>query len=540
MAETAKKRSFISLSTDLDRMRFFTLAGMILAAILLGWQSDDSYHGYVMVKHLLEGNGFVYNIGERACATTSPLYTLSVAVPCFFTREIFFTTLFLDVFYTAIAYFIFAYRICRTRAQVFSGFLALIGSKAFLSYTTSGLENSLLFLLSALFLYQYFSQETFCRKKLLLLAFTFSLIALSRMDLVLMFIPMIVYIFLLKRRDVSFPGAVGITFIGLSPYILWELFSILYFGFPFPNTAYVKIGTGITAVDYMKHGFLYYMYTIIYDPVVLLIPFFFIIITIIVRKPKYLMTSAGIALYGIYILWIGGDFMMGRHFTVMLLVSVISFTELLNRETAHPEKQKRLGAFYEGAVIFTVILSFTAGTTIGSQYLYGHRFSSSISDERENYSNTTGFYNNIVNILKTGRLCVPDTWNNEATDELRGMNVPGGIIENAAGILVFYNSDLYLNDTYCLGDPLLSKLPAVYDPNWRVGHLRRAVPEGYRESIYQGKNLIEDPSLHEFYDKILLITRGDIMDPERIKTVINMNLGKYDHLIDEYMAGSSR
>ena len=149
MADTAKKKAFISSVTDLDRIRFFTLAGMIVAAILLGWQSDDSYHGYVMVKHLIEGNGFVYNIGERACATTSPLYTLSVAIPYLFTREMFFTSLFLDVFYTAIAYYIFAWKFCRSKNQVLYGFLALIGSKAFLSYTTSGLENSLLFLLSA-------------------------------------------------------------------------------------------------------------------------------------------------------------------------------------------------------------------------------------------------------------------------------------------------------------------------------------------------------------------------------------------------------
>ncbi len=537
MADTAKKRSFTGLDTDLGRSRFFTLLAMIAAAVLLGWQSDDSYHGYVMVKHLVEGNGFVYNIGERACATTSPLYTLSVAIPYLLTREMFFTSMLLDVFYTAIAYYIFAWKMCRTKSQVMYGFLALIGSKAFLSYTTSGLENSLLFLLSALFLYQYFSYETFNKKRLLCLALTFSLIALSRMDLVLMFIPMIVYIFLLKRQDTSFLAAVGLTFLGLSPFIAWEIFSVLYFGFPFPNTAYVKIGTGISDIEYLKHGFLYYLYTVMNDPVVLFIPFVFIIITVLVKKPKYIMTSAGIVLYGAYILRIGGDFMMGRHFTVMLFVSVLSFTMMMNRESDRPDGFRSFRSVFETCVLFSVILSFTFGTTVGSQYLFGHKYSSPISDERENYSNTTGFYNNIVSLKKAGRLCVEDTWNYQATDELRKMEVPGGIIENAAGILVYYNSDLYLNDTYCLGDPLLSKLPAVYDPNWRVGHLRRRVPEGYRESIWQGKNLIEDPSLHEFYDKILLITRGRIFDPERLKTVIAMNLGQYDYLVTQYEEG---
>ena len=537
MADSSKQHRFhIKLETDLDRSRFFTLAGFIIAAVLLGWQSDDSYHGYVMVKHLIEGNGFVYNIGERACATTSPLYTLSVAIPCFFTREMFFTSMFLDVVYSAVAFYIFAYKLCRTREQVQTGFLALIGSKAFMSYTTSGLENSLMFLISALFIWQYYSNDRFNFKKLLLLAFTFSGIALVRMDLVLMFIPMIVYVFLLKRENVSFLKAVGITFLGLSPFILWEIFSVFYYGFPFPNTAYVKIGTGISLVEYFKHGVLYYWYTALDDIVVLAVPAAFIIITLIIKKEKYLMTSAGLLLYGLYLLRIGGDFMMGRHFTVMLFVSVLSCTMVMNREQDYMDTVRKMRRAFSAVVVCTMIWSFTFGTSIGSQYLYGHKYGSSISDERENYSNTTGFYNNLVSLKRTGRMCIEDTWNYQATDELREKNFIGGILDNAAGILVYYNSDLYLNDTYCLGDPLLSKLPAVYDPNWRVGHLRREVPEGYRESVRENKNLIEDPGLHEYYDKILLITRGNLFDGERIKTIINMNLGKYDYLIDSYMS----
>jgi len=534
MAEKAKKRFHIELVTDLDKARFSTLLGLILLSILLGWQSDDSYHGYVMVKHLLEGNGFVYNIGERVCATTSPLYTLSCAVPNLLTGEIFFSSMLLDVLYTALAYYIFAYKVCRTKEQVLMGFFAFVGSRAFLSYTTSGLENSLMFLLSALFLWQYFSNERFDFKKLTLLALSFAGIALVRMDLVLMFIPMIVYIFLMKRDKVSFLKAAGITFLGLSPFILWELFSLFYYGFPFPNTAYVKIGTGISTIDYFKHGVLYAWYTFLCDAVVIVVPAAFVVISILIKKIKYILTAAGIVVYGIYVLRIGGDFMMGRHFTVMLFVSVFSCTMMLNREKDYFDSIRKVRTAFNFVVVSTVVWSFTFGTVIGSQYMFGHKFSSSISDERENYSNTTGLYNNLVSYKRTGTMCIKDTWNNQATDELRQMNFIGGILDNAAGILVYYNSDLYLNDTYCLGDPLLSKLPADYDPNWRVGHLKRSVPEGYRESVRENKNLIEDPSLHEYYDKILLITRGRLFDGERIKTIMNMNLGRYDHLVEEY------
>ena len=133
--------------------------------------------------------------------------------------------------------------------------------------------------------------------------------------------------------------------------------------------------------------------------------------------------------------------------------------------------------FYLIVALAGVLITTTFGRTVGSQYLAGHEFSSQISDEREYYFSTTGLYNNLRSLIKTGRICVSDTWNHEATDDIRRNGVSGNIIQNAAGILVYDNYDLYLNDTYCLGDPFLSKLPAKYDPNWRLGHIRREVPE---------------------------------------------------------------
>ncbi len=524
------------LASDLGRSRFLTFLFFAALALLLGWQSDDSFHGYVMVKHLLEGNGFVYNIGERVCSTTSPLYTLSCAIPYAFTREIYFTTLILDVVYSSAAYYIFAYHICRTRDQVLTGFFAFIGSKAFMSYTTSGLENSLLFLFMALFIWQYMKRDFFDSKHLLLLALTFSGIALTRMDNVLLFIPMIVYVFLFKRENTAFLRCVGLGLLGLSPFFAWEIFSFIYFGSFVPNTAYVKIGTGITLADYAKHGILYYWYTLLNDAVVLVVPAAFVVMTFILRKIKYILTSLGILWYALYLLSVGGDFMMGRHFTGMLFISVLSVTMMFNREKDYFDTIRRMRTSFSILVIGLMCWSFTFGTSIGSQYLFGHSFASSISDEREYYFDTTGFYNNVRSFLRTGKTCWRDTWNDDSPDYIRECGFRGDILDNAAGILVYKNSDLYLNDTYCLGDPLMSRLPAVYQESWRAGHLRRLCPEGYRDSVYEDENLIEDKDLKVFYDKIRLITRGDIWSADRIRTIIEMSMGKYDSLIENYVA----
>lgn len=533
-----KGKSFkpFSFSTDIDRARVLSLCVFSALVLLLGWQSDDSFHGYVMVKHLLEGNGFVYNIGERVCATTGPLYTLSCALPCAVTGEIFFTTIVLDVIYSTLAYYIFAYKICSTREQVLTGFFAFTGSKAFMTYTTSGLENSLLFLFMGLFVWQYMKRDYFDGRQLLLLALTFSGLALTRMDNVLFFIPAIVYVYLFKRENTSFIKCVGIGLLGLLPFFIWEVFSFIYFGSFVPNTAYVKIGTGIALTDYIKHGILYYWYTLLNDVIVLVIPFVFIILTLILHKAKYLLVSAGIVLYGLYLLSIGGDFMMGRHFTGMLYISVLAAVKMMNREKDYFDTIRKMRAFFSSIVIICLIWSVTFCNTIGTQYLYGHIFASNISDEREFYSQTTGFFNNIRSLIKTGRTCWEDTWDDSGLDYIRREEFKGSIVDNAPGILVYTNSDIYLNDTYCLGDPLLSKLPAVYNPSWRVGHLKRVCPEEYRYSVEEDKNLISDPDLREYYDKILLITRGDLFSTERLKAVMDLNTGKYDYLVENYVS----
>ncbi len=536
----SKKKVSLQFKNEIDKVRFITLLIFLGVITLLAWQSDDAYHGYVMAKHLVEGNGFVYNIGERSSASSCPLFTLVIAFFYFFTREMFFTSIFVCVAFSTGAYALVVYKLCKTKEQVFLAFAAMVGSTAFVTYTTSGLENSMLFFLSAWFLVLYYKKDKFSGKEMLILALVFSTIALTRMDAVLMFVPMICYVFLAKRERTTFIGAVGIGLLGLMPFLLWEVFSVFYFGFPFPNTAYVKLGTDIALSEYLKRGFWYAIFTALNDIMVLLVPAAVVIFSVITKKAKYIYTAVGVFLYFLYVMYIGGDFMMGRHFTVLLMISICCYTSMQNQIADKISLTRKFRSIYTCIVMGAIVYSLTFVPVIGSQYLFGHKYSSSISDEREVYSKTTGLYNNIVALLQTGDLCIEDTWNYQSTDEIRENEQIGNITENSPGILVYYNSDLYLNDTYGLGDPFLSKLPAIPDPNWRVGHLKREIPIGYRESIQQNENLIENEDIAEYYDVIHLITRGDLFSGERIQTIINWNLGKYDYLIDRYEESISK
>jgi arabinofuranosyltransferase len=111
----------------------------------------------------------------------------------------------------------------------------------------------------------------------------------------------------------------------------------------------------------------------------------------------------------------------------------------------------------------------------------------------------------------------------DSVNEIRVLKYKGDIIEWTTGVLMYYYADnIYINDTIALGYPFLARLPAIYTKNWTVGHLRREIPVGYRESMQTGENHIVDPDLHEYLDILWDITRSySIFDKDRIEKIKN-------------------
>ncbi len=523
-------------SEENNRYRFYALLIFTGIITLLAWQSDDSYHAYIMAKNLVDGNGFVYNIGQRATASTCPLFTLVVAAGYFVIRNMFFVSLLINIVFSVLAFRILIRDFCRTKREMIFCLLVLIGSASFVSYTTSGLENSMLFFLGACFVKLYFSYERYDAAKLFIFALLISLIAMTRMDAVLIFAPMAVAVYLTKRDNVSFPKAVGLGILGLLPFVLWELFATFYYGFPFPNTAYVKLGTDIPVSDYIIRGIRYYLNAAICDPIILIVPLFVFLAALSVRKGQYIVCMSGSVLYGLYLLYIGGDFMMGRHFTVMFFISLICYMDIKNREFSELGKGASFNRTFTGFVIAALIFSGTSHV-ITDQFLFGRTFSSPISDERAGYFNTSSLFNNVYSLITTGDLCIQDTWNEEGVQELRDSGMSGGILVSVPGITKYYNNDLYLNDLYALGDPFLAHLPAVKENGWRIGHMWREAPLGYVNYVRYDTwdtGAIKNEDARKYYEIIDEITRGELFDKDRIQKVININLGKYDYLVDNY------
>jgi arabinofuranosyltransferase len=85
-----------------------------------------------------------------------------------------------------------------------------------------------------------------------------------------------------------------------------------------------------------------------------------------------------------------------------------------------------------------------------------------------------------------------------------------------------------------LADPLLARLPARRQ-SFYIGHFRRNIPKGYKQALETGSLSGMEPPLARYYEKLRLITSGNLLDKERLKTILLFNLGAYDHWKEEYL-----
>jgi len=116
---------------------------------------------------------------------------------------------------------------------------------------------------------------------------------------------------------------------------------------------------------------------------------------------------------------------------------------------------------------------------------------------------------------------------NEAGDDL--LYIP----QYNIGVYGYYaGPNVHIVDSLGLADPLMARMPAYYDVEWRIGHYERVIPDGYVYSFYLGENVMPDEDLALYYEKLKIIVKNDLFDPQRLVEIWKMNTGQYNHLID--------
>ena len=241
-----------------NKIRIFLLIALIIVIILNAWLCDDAYISFRVIKNFVNGYGLRWNIFERVQVFTNPLMVLLLIPFYTLTHEIYYTAIFFNIITVSIALYILLFKIAKNNYSATFITIAMLCSRSFIGFSTSGLENSLTFLLLSIFFYVLFKKEEYFKKDILTLSFIGSLILLNRMDSVLLIIPSFLYILKKRNKNINFFKFALYFLIGMIPFIMWELFAIIYYGFFFPNTYFAKLTTGISKWEYIKNGLKYF------------------------------------------------------------------------------------------------------------------------------------------------------------------------------------------------------------------------------------------------------------------------------------------
>ena len=274
----------------------------------------------------------------------------------------------------------------------------------------------------------------------------------------------------------------------------WEAFSLVYYGFPFPNTSYAKLQTWLPRPVLAGLGLRYLQNSWRNDPMTLSAIAVLTALAPFARLRAARTLAAGVLLYLAYVVGIGGDFMAGRFLSAPLLAAALG----LSRVSIGQRAPWMIGA---GAAALAVgfcapmpnLLSGTDLNRRGLDRVDGLQ----IADERLYYWTATGW-------LAADRLEPPPQHHLFAQGR-RARLEGAGVVESASIGFFGYAAgpDVHVVDAAGLADPLLARLPHDLPPQ-RIGHLNRRIPDGYL-ALLAGKG----PSLAEpTLDQVLPPSRG--------------------------------
>ncbi len=504
------------------RVFLIVLLSLVFFTILLrtAWVGDDSFITMRTVDNFLHGYGLTWNVDERVQTFTHPLWLLLLTGSYLIAQNAYFAVMGLCLVVSMITMAIFLSKGTGGLLDLFLGAGILILSNVFVDYSTSGLENPASHLIALGFVLIFLNSKTIKEDtRLILLGVLAGLATLNRMDTALLYIPALLYLFYTQRSW----RTVRLILAGFLPFLIWEIFSVIYYGFPLPNTFYAKLNTGISQHILLQQGVMYYLDSFTWDPLTLVIIALALFFSL--KDRKQLMLGLGIGLYLLYILWIGGDFMSGRFFSTALLISTVLLVRQVQNFGLAPK-----------FILLIVVIFLGINAPIPS---YSTPVKRSIStDDFSGVGDEQAFYFPYTGLVHWGRYHpLPDPnqeWIKLAS-QLRntGEKVYVG---KGIGFLGYYaGPNLHIIDMFAIGDPLLARLPISSDKTWRIGHFKRDIPAGYEQTFRDNQDDLKNASLIAYYDQLRLITRAPLWTGERWRAIWKMNTGQYNYLLKSYL-----
>jgi arabinofuranosyltransferase len=499
----------------------------ILLVVKIAWVGDDAYISFRALEQLYAGNGPNWSGLERVQVYTSPLWFWMLALVRGISDNAYLNAIVLSILLD-IALVI--YCLSRRANFLFAALLLipLMLSNSFMDFTTSGLENPLIYLLLAIFIFNCHDVFTDKDKTALMpLLLAAAGLLVTRHDLLMVVIFPLLFLLLHNPLSLSPSEKIKSLLLALLPLALWTTLSLVYYGMPFPNTAYAKLNLGIPHIELIKQGLFYFFVGIKHDiiSIILLLSGFIYLLT---RKNDSFSIAMALSLLldCIYIIWIGGDFMSGRFYSHLVLLALLASLLALKQDfsNAQTDNMKLTGAMIALGLCYGI---FYPHTPLNSKLIYDRTFvRQGVGDERGFYSPFTSLW------LYIGK-----------TDDYYFCNRKSGTylqwskpyeIDVAIGVPGYTSPvDAVILDPPALSNVFLARMPRAGD-DWAIGHTFHQIPKGYPESLIAKRPLMDDPALDAYFMVVSGITRSDqLFSSERLKQIILFNIGYYDHLIRE-------
>jgi arabinofuranosyltransferase len=350
------------------------------------------------------------------------------------------------------------------------------------------------------------------------------LLAITRLDTVLLTGPVLLWRAYPHWRERRLWAGLAV---GFAPLFLWELFSIVYYGFPFPNTYYAKLAAGIPAWALARQGMGYCLSVLNQDPITVLTLGGGLVMPFLLGARRLWPVAAGLLLYSLYVVRAGGDFMLGRFFAAPFVGAVVVLVTGLRPLLA----ERGVALFAPAALVLALGVTITPRPTLKSDGSYAlpspngeHPFDDrGISDERAYYYPNMG----LLHVARD---------KNMPSDQrvIEGQALqPGKVSRRWAAGTIGWGAPprAIILDELALSDPLLARLPAIRN-KWRIGHLARRVPDGYVATLETGKNQLADKGLAQIWDRLSLVVTGPLWSWSRFQAIAWLNSGRYRPLID--------
>ena len=161
------------------------------------WLCDDSYITFRTLDNFVHGFRLTWNTYERVQAYTHPLW-LILLIPFYAVmKQIYLTAICVSALLAASA-LVILYKSVENKKSLVIPLLILAFSNAFINYSTSGLENSLLNTLFAVSLLLYFREDKIKHFDFWFY-FVSSLVFLTRMDAFLIVFPVVFFVFFTRK-----------------------------------------------------------------------------------------------------------------------------------------------------------------------------------------------------------------------------------------------------------------------------------------------------------------------------------------------------